>query len=276
MRTGVIAKKMGMMRLFNEDGRHVPVTVLALEGCQVVGARNADKDGYFAVRLGAGARKAKNVNKPQRGEFAKAQVEPKARVAEFRVDNADGLLPVGASLSADHFVDGQLVDITGHTQGKGFAGAMKRWGFGGMRASHGVSITHRAHGSTGQRQDPGKVFKNKKMAGHMGDRQRTQQNLEIVRTDVARGLIFVKGSVPGAKNGWLLVRDAVKVPTPEAAPFPGALKNDNEAPVVEDVVIATEVDVADTPAVEAEAPVAEAASAVEAPAADAGEEKKEG
>jgi len=198
------------------------------------------------------------------------------RVAEFRVDNADGLLPVGASLSADHFVDGQLVDITGHTQGKGFAGAMKRWGFGGMRASHGVSITHRAHGSTGQRQDPGKVFKNKKMAGHMGDRQRTQQNLEIVRTDVARGLIFVKGSVPGAKNGWLLVRDAVKVPTPEAAPFPGALKNDNEAPVVEDVIINTEVEVADTPAVEAEAPAAEAAPAVEAPAADAGEEKKEG
>jgi large subunit ribosomal protein L3 len=276
MRTGVIAKKMGMMRLFNEDGRHVPVTVLALEGCQVVGARNADQDGYFAVRLGAGARKAKNVNKPQRGEFAKAQVEPKARVAEFRVDNADGLLPVGASLSADHFVDGQLVDITGHTQGKGFAGAMKRWGFGGMRASHGVSITHRAHGSTGQRQDPGKVFKNKKMAGHMGDRQRTQQNLEIVRTDVTRGLIFVKGSVPGAKNGWLLVRDAVKVPTPEAAPFPGALKNDNEAPVVEDVIINTEVEVADTPAVEAEAPAAEAAPAVEAPAADAGEEKKEG
>lgn len=276
MRTGVIAKKMGMMRLFNEDGRHVPVTVLALEGCQVVGARNAEKDGYFAVRLGAGARKAKNVNKPQRGEFAKAQVEPKARVAEFRVDNADGLLPVGASLSADHFVDGQLVDITGHTQGKGFAGAMKRWGFGGMRASHGVSITHRAHGSTGQRQDPGKVFKNKKMAGHMGDRQRTQQNLEVVRTDVARGLIFVKGSVPGAKNGWLLVRDAVKVPTPEAAPFPGALKNDNEAPVVEDVIINTEVEVADTPAVEADAPAAEAAPAVEAPAADAGEEKKEG
>jgi large subunit ribosomal protein L3 len=254
---------------------------LALEGCQVVGARNEERDGYFAVRLGAGARKAKNVNKPQRGEFAKAQVEPKARVAEFRVDNADGLLPVGATVSADHFIDGQLVDITGHTQGKGFAGAMKRWGFGGMRASHGVSITHRAHGSTGQRQDPGKVFKNKKMAGHMGDRQRTQQNLEIVRTDVARGLIFVKGSVPGAKNGWLLVRDAVKVPTPEAAPFPGALKNDNEAPVVEDVIVNTEVEVADTHAVEAEAPAADAAPAVEAvaveaPAADAGEETKEG
>jgi large subunit ribosomal protein L3 len=257
MRTGVIAKKMGMMRLFNEDGRHVPVTVLALEGCQVVGARNEDRDGYFAVRLGAGARKAKNVNKPQRGEFAKAQVEPKARVAEFRVDNADGLLPVGAAISADHFIDGQLVDITGHTQGKGFAGAMKRWGFGGMRASHGVSISHRAHGSTGQRQDPGKVFKNKKMAGHMGDRQRTQQNLEVVRTDVARGLIFVKGSVPGAKNGWLMVRDAVKHPMPSEAPFPGALRNDNEAPVVEDVVIAAEEIVADTPAVEAEAPAVE-------------------
>jgi large subunit ribosomal protein L3 len=285
MRTGVIAKKMGMMRLFNEDGRHVPVTVLALEGCQVVGARNEERDGYFAVRLGAGARKAKNVNKPQRGEFAKAQVEPKARVAEFRVDNADGLLPVGATVSADHFIDGQLVDITGHTQGKGFAGAMKRWGFGGMRASHGVSITHRAHGSTGQRQDPGKVFKNKKMAGHMGDRQRTQQNLEIVRTDIARGLIFVKGSVPGAKNGWLLVRDAVKVPTPEAAPFPGSLKNDNEAPIAEDVIINAEVEVADTPAIEAEAPSIEVpaeaapaveAAAVEARAADAGEEKKEG
>jgi large subunit ribosomal protein L3 len=281
MRTGVIAKKMGMMRLFNEDGRHVPVTVLALEGCQVVGERNQERDGYFAVRLGAGARKAKNVNKPQRGEFAKAQVEPKARVAEFRVDNADGLLPVGAAISADHFIDGQLVDISGHTQGKGFAGAMKRWGFGGMRASHGVSITHRAHGSTGQRQDPGKVFKNKKMAGHMGDRQRTQQNLEIVRTDVARGLIFVKGSVPGAKNGWLMVRDAVKHPVPSEAPFPGALKNDNDAPVVEEeVIIAAEEVVADTPAAEAGAPAAEAAPveipAEEAPASDVDSDKKEG
>ena len=281
MRTGVIAKKMGMMRLFKEDGRHVPVTVLALEGCQVVGERNQERDGYFAVRLGAGARKAKNVNKPQRGEFAKAQVEPKARVAEFRVDNADGLLPVGAAISADHFIDGQLVDISGHTQGKGFAGAMKRWGFGGMRASHGVSITHRAHGSTGQRQDPGKVFKNKKMAGHMGDRQRTQQNLEIVRTDVARGLIFVKGSVPGAKNGWLMVRDAVKHPIPSEAPFPGALKGDNDAPVVEEeIIVAAEEVVADTPAVEAEAPAAEAAPVEtpveEAPAPATDEESKEG
>ncbi len=227
MRTGVIAKKMGMTRLFKEDGRHVPVTVLALEGCQVVGARTEERDGYFAVRLGAGTRKAKNVNKPQREEFAKAQVEPKARVAEFRVDSADALPQVGAEISADHFIDGQMVDITGHTQGKGFAGAMKRWGFGGMRASHGVSISHRAHGSTGQRQDPGKVFKNKKMAGHMGDRQRTQQNLEIVRTDVERGLIFVKGSVPGAKNGWLLIKDAVKIKSPEGVPFPASVRSAN-------------------------------------------------
>jgi len=244
MRTGVIAKKMGMMRLFAEDGRHIPVTVPALEGCQVVGARREEKDGYFAVRLGAGARKAKNVNKPQRGEFAKAQVEPKARVAEFRVENEDGLLPVGAAISADHFVAGQLVDITGHTQGKGFAGAMKRWGFGGMRATHGVSITHRAHGSTGNRQDPGKVFKNKKMAGHMGDRQRTQQNLEIVRTDATRGLIFVKGSVPGSKNGWLTVKDSVKVSRHSEAPYPAGLKsaaNSNEqAPAETPVVDAPE------------------------------------
>lgn len=274
MRTGVIAKKMGMMRLFNEDGRHVPVTVLALEGCQVVGARSVEKDGYFAVRLGAGARKAKNVNKPQRGEFAKAQVEPKARVAEFRVADENGLLPVGATISAEHFVAGQLVDISGNTQGKGFAGGMKRWGFGGMRATHGVSISHRALGSTGQRQDPGKVFKNKKMAGHMGDKQRTQQNLEVVRTDAERGLIFVKGSVPGAKNGWLLIKDAVKVAAPEGLPFPGALKNDNEAPVVEEnVIIATEVEATEALAVETAAPETPAA---EAPAADAGEEKKEG
>jgi large subunit ribosomal protein L3 len=177
MRTGVIAKKVGMTRLFQEDGRHVPVTVLALEGNQVVSRREIDKDGYVAVQLGAGSAKAKNVAKPQRGSFAKAEVELKARVAEFRVAE-DALLDVGAEIAADHFIAGQLVDVTGHTQGKGFAGAMKRWGFGGMRATHGVSISHRAHGSTGNRQDPGRVFKNKKMAGHMGDRQRTQQNLE--------------------------------------------------------------------------------------------------
>jgi large subunit ribosomal protein L3 len=223
MRTGVIAKKVGMTRLFQDDGRHVPVTVLSLEDCQVVSVKNQDRDGYVAVQLGAGAAKPKNVNKPQREHFAKAEVAPKMLMAEFRVSD-DAILDVGATISANHFVAGQLVDITGHTQGKGFAGAMKRWGFGGMRASHGVSISHRAHGSTGQRQDPGKVFKNKKMAGHMGDRQRTQQNLEVVRTDEARGLIFVKGSVPGSKGGWLMVRDAVKVERHADAPYPGAIR----------------------------------------------------
>jgi large subunit ribosomal protein L3 len=223
MRTGVIAKKVGMTRLFQEDGRHVPVTVLALEDCQVVSHRTADRDGYVALQVGSGEAKQKNVAKPQREHFAKAQVPLKKKVAEFRVDTEEALLPVGATISAEHFVAGQMVDVTGHTQGKGFAGAMKRWGFGGMRATHGVSVSHRAHGSTGNRQDPGKVFKNKKMAGHMGDRQRTQQNLEVVRTDADRGLIFVRGSVPGSKNAWLLVRDAVKLPVPEGAPFPGAI-----------------------------------------------------
>ncbi|WP_422346249.1 50S ribosomal protein L3 [Parasphingorhabdus sp.] len=234
MRTGVIAKKMGMTRLFQEDGRHVPVTVLSLEQCQVVGARKQDPDGYYAVQLGAGARKAKNVNKPQREAFAKAEVEPKARVAEFRVESEEGLLPVGATITADHFIAGQMVDIQGVTQGKGFAGAMKRWGFGGMRATHGVSISHRAHGSTGQNQDPGKVFKGKKMAGHMGAKNRTQQNLEIVRTDAARGLIFVRGSVPGSKGGWLLVKDAVKVALPEGVPFPGAMRRNADETATED------------------------------------------
>lgn len=224
MRTGVIAKKVGMTRLFQDDGRHVPVTVLSLENCQVVSVRTEERDGYVALQLGAGEAKQKNVAKPQREHFAKAQVPLKAEVAEFRVAD-DAVLEVGATIAASHFVDGQLVDITGHTQGKGFSGAMKRWGFGGMRATHGVSISHRAHGSTGNRQDPGRVFKNKKMAGHQGDRQRTQQNLEIVRTDDERGLIFVKGSVPGAKNGWLLVRDSVKVARHAEAPYPAAVKS---------------------------------------------------
>ena len=223
MRTGVIAKKVGMTRLFQEDGRHVPVTVLALEGCQVTAHRTADRDGYYSVQVGAGDAKQKNVNKPQREAFAQAEVGLKMKVAEFRVADEAGLLPVGSTISAEHFIAGQMVDVTGHTQGKGFAGVMKRWNFGGLRASHGVSVSHRSHGSTGQRQDPGKVFKNKKMAGHMGDRQRTQQNLEIVGTDATRGLLFVKGSVPGSKNGWLLVRDAVKLPMPEGVPFPGAI-----------------------------------------------------
>ncbi len=254
MRTGVIAKKMGMTRLFQDDGRHVPVTVLSLEGCQVVSIRNQETDGYVALQLGAGTAKAKNVAKPQRGHFAKAQVEPKARMAEFRVAD-DALLDVGAVISADHFVAGQMVDVSGHTQGKGFAGAMKRWGFGGMRATHGVSISHRAHGSTGQRQDPGKVFKNKKMAGHMGDRERTQQNLEIVRTDAERGLLFIKGSVPGSKGTWLTIKDAVKIDRPADVPYPGAVMAAGapvaDTPVVADVVAEdTVVDtvVADAPA----------------------------
>ena len=225
MRTGVIAKKVGMTRLFQADGRHVPVTVLQLDDVQVVGRREKDRDGYAAVQLGAGKAKAKNVAKPQRVAFGKAEVEPKVRVVEFRVAD-DALLDVGAHISADHFVPGQLVDVAGVTQGKGFAGAMKRWGFGGLRASHGVSVSHRSHGSTGNRQDPGRVFKNKKMAGHMGARNRTQQNLEIVRTDGARGLLFVKGSVPGHKGSWLTVSDAIKLPRDERAPYPAGLVQD--------------------------------------------------
>jgi len=222
MRTGVIAKKVGMPRLFQADGRHVPVTVLQLDEVQVVGRRETDRDGYTAVQLGAGRAKAKNLAKPQRAAFGKAEVEPKAKVVEFRVAE-DALLDVGARISAEHFVAGQLVDIAGVTQGKGFAGAMKRWGFGGLRATHGVSVSHRSHGSTGNRQDPGRVFKNKKMAGHMGARNRTQQNLEIVRTDPIRGLLFVKGSVPGHKGSWVTVTDAIKMPRHESAPYPAAI-----------------------------------------------------
>jgi len=242
MRTGVIAKKMGMTRLFQEDGRHVPVTVLALEGNQVISVREMDRDGYTAVQLGAGVAKSKNVAKPQRGHFGKAEVEPKAVVHEFRV-NADGLLDVGAEISADHYVAGQIVDIQGKTQGKGFQGGMKRWGFGGLRATHGVSVSHRSLGSTGQRQDPGKVFKNKKMAGHMGDKYRTQQNLEIVSTDVERGLLFVKGSVPGSKGGWLFVKDSVKVARHADAPFPAGLKTVNSNTAAD-----TPAETTDTPA----------------------------
>jgi len=232
MRTGVIAKKVGMTRLFQADGRHVPVTVLQLEELQVVGRRETDRDGYTAVQLGAGKAKAKNVAKPQRAAFGKAEVEPKVKVAEFRVAE-DALLDVGAHISADHFVPGQLVDVAGVTQGKGFAGAMKRWGFGGLRATHGVSVSHRSHGSTGNRQDPGRVFKNKKMAGHMGARNRTQQNLEVVRTDPIRGLLFIKGSVPGHKGAWLTVSDAVKLPRPDAAPYPAGILEQLKADEIE-------------------------------------------
>jgi len=268
MRTGVIAKKMGMTRLFQADGRHVPVTVLHLDGVQVVGRREMDSDGYTAVQLGAGSAKAKNVAKPQRGHFGKAEVEPKAKVVEFRVAE-DALLDLGATLSADHFVAGQMVDIQGVTQGKGFQGGMKRWGFGGLRATHGVSVSHRSLGSTGQRQDPGKVFKNKKMAGHMGAANRTQQNLEIVRTDAARGLLFVKGSVPGHKGGWLEVKDSVKIARPETAPYPaGLVENAKEIETeMAPAAFVEEAAVHEIPALPSDAEVAAIAAEQEAGAA---------
>ena len=223
MRTGVIAKKMGMTRLFQDDGRHVPVTVLSLEGCQVVSVRDKERDGYVAVQLGAGSAKAKNVAKPQRGAYGKAEVEPKAKLVEFRVAD-DATLDVGAELSADHFVAGQIVDIQGVTQGKGFAGAMKRWGFGGMRATHGVSISHRAHGSTGNRQDPGRTFPGKKMAGHYGSERVTTQNLKVVAVDDEKGLLLVSGAVPGANNSYVIVKDASKRARPKDAPYPAGLR----------------------------------------------------
>jgi large subunit ribosomal protein L3 len=223
MRSGVIAKKLGMTRLFMEDGRQVPVTVLQMDQVQVVAQRTAERDGYTAVQLGAGAAKPKNVTEPMRGHFAKTSVAPKRRIVEFRVA-PENLIDVGAEITADHFVAGQEVDVCGETIGKGFAGAMKRWNFGGLRASHGVSVSHRSHGSTGQRQDPGKVFKGKKMAGHLGAERVTTQNLEVVKTDAERGLIIVKGAVPGAKGGWVTVRDAVKRPAPANAPRPAAVR----------------------------------------------------
>jgi large subunit ribosomal protein L3 len=223
MRSGVIVQKLGMTRLFTEEGQHVPVTVLRLDNCQVVAQRTADKNGYTAVQLGAGKAKVKNVTRAQRGHFAVAHVEPKRKLAEFRV-SADNLLDVGAEITADHFVSGQKVDASGTSIGKGFAGAMKRHNFGGLRASHGVSISHRSHGSTGQCQDPGKVFKGKKMAGQMGAVRVTTQNLEIVKTDADRGLIMVKGAVPGSKGGWVFLRDAVKKPLPEGVPMPAAIR----------------------------------------------------
>jgi large subunit ribosomal protein L3 len=223
MRSGVIAQKVGMTRVYNDAGEHVPVTVLRLQNCQVVAQRTEDKNGYTAVQLGVGLAKAKNTTKPMRGHFAAAKVEPKAKLAEFRV-STDNMLDVGAEITAEHFVAGQKVDVTGTTVGKGFAGAMKRHNFGGLRATHGVSISHRSHGSTGQCQDPGKVFKGKKMAGHMGSTRVTTQNLEIVSTDGDRGLILVKGAVPGSKGSWIIVKDAIKAPVPDNAPKPAALR----------------------------------------------------
>jgi len=268
MRTGVIAKKVGMTRLFQADGRHVPVTVLQLDELQVVGRREQDRDGYTAVQLGAGKAKAKNVAKPQRSAFGKAEVEPKAKVVEFRVAE-DALLDVGATISADHFIAGQYVDIQGVTQGKGFAGAMKRWGFGGLRATHGVSVSHRSHGSTGNRQDPGRVFKNKKMAGHMGARNRTQQNLLIVGTDAARGLIFVKGSVPGSKGGWLQVTDAIKLPRNENVPYPAGLIVEGEKIEETPLGLVDEAAVEAIPAMPSDEEVAAIAAEQEAGAAEA-------
>jgi large subunit ribosomal protein L3 len=223
MRSGVIAQKVGMTRIFTEAGEHVPVTVLRLENCQVLSHRTNDKNGYTALQLGAGTRKPSRLTKAERQNFAVAKVEPKRRLAEFRV-SPDNLIEVGAEITADHFVPGQFVDVTGTNQGKGFQGAMKRWNFAGLRATHGVSVSHRSHGSTGQRQDPGKVFKGKKMAGHLGDERVTTQNLVVVKTDVARGLVMVRGAVPGSKGGWVLVRDAVKKELPKDAPKPGAFK----------------------------------------------------
>ncbi len=228
MRTGLIARKMGMTRVFDDTGNHVPVTVLSLDECQVVGQRTEEKDGYTAVQLGAGTAKVKNVSKAERTRFANASVAPKRKVKEFRV-SADALVDVGATLSVDHFVAGQHVDVTSVSIGKGFAGAMKRHGFGGLNASHGVSISHRAHGSTGQCQDPGKVFKGKKMAGQMGNKQVTTQNLRIVGTDETKDLILVRGAVPGATGAWVYVRDAVKRKLPDEAPFPAGLKAAQEA-----------------------------------------------
>lgn len=223
MRSGVIAKKVGMTRLFLEDGKQVPVTVLQLDNLQVVAQRTTEKDGYTAVQLGAGSAKAKRTSQAMRGHFAVAKVAPKRTLAEFRVDPGN-LIDVGAEISAEHFIAGQKVDVSGTSIGKGFAGAMKRHNFGGLRASHGVSISHRSHGSTGQCQDPGRVFKGKKMAGHMGAARVTTQNLEVVRTDVSRGLIMVKGAVPGSKGGWVTVKDAVKKKLPDGVPFPAAIK----------------------------------------------------
>ena len=291
MRTGLIARKEGMSRIFDEDGRHIPVTVLKVDECQVVAVRSEEKDGYAAVQLGAGKAKVKRTSKQNRGHFAKAKVEPKKKLAEFRVSN-ENVLEIGAELGANHFVAGQYVDVTGTSIGKGFAGAMKRHNFGGMRATHGVSISHRAHGSTGQCQDPGKVFKGKKMAGHMGAERVTTQNLEIVGVDLEDNLILVKGAVPGAKQGWVLVNDAVKKPAPEGVPLPAGFRSDapaeeeqpqeeavaEEAAVVEETPVAEEAPVEEAkteevPAEAAEAPAEE--SSEEAPAEAPEEDKKE-
>lgn len=238
MRTGLIAEKLGMSRLLTEKGEHVPITLLKVANCQVVATKTTEKNGYTAVQLGVGIAKIKRLSKAMRGHFAKAKVEPKRKLVEFRVSE-DALLNVGDQLSVEHFLNGQYVDVTGTSIGKGFAGAMKRHNFGGLRASHGVSVSHRSHGSTGQRQDPGKVFKGKKMAGHLGDEQVTVQNLKVVLTDLERGLIGIRGAIPGNPGGYVLIRDAVKKQPPKGLPYPAALikaassVTEEQTPIVE-------------------------------------------
>jgi large subunit ribosomal protein L3 len=272
MRSGVIAKKLGMTRLFLEDGKQIPVTVLQLDNLQVVAQRTADRDGYTAVQLGAGLAKAKRTTAAMRGHFAKANVAPKRKIAEFRV-TADCMIDVGEEITADHYFEGQYVDIAGTSIGKGFQGAMKRHNFGGLRASHGVSVSHRSHGSTGQCQDPGKVFKGKKMAGHMGSARITTQNLQVIKTDSERGIIMVKGAVPGSKGGWVTVKDAVKKAVPENVIMPAALRSAGEAAkkaAEAAAALAAEEEAARAAALAAEAAAAEeaaeAAAATGAPA----------
>ncbi len=249
MRTGLIARKEGMTRIFDAEGRHVPVTVLKIDNCQVTNIRSLEKDGYVAVQLGAGNKKASRVSKPDRGQFAKNKVEPKQKVAEFRVA-PENMIDIGAELVASHFVVGQFVDVVGTSVGRGFAGAMKRHNFGGLRATHGVSVSHRSHGSTGQRQDPGKVFKGKKMAGHMGAVQVTTQNLKVVAIDEQENLVLIEGCVPGGENTWVLVSDAVKKPAPKDAPKPAGLKTSGAAKAEADMAAPA---VADAPAEEPKA-----------------------
>lgn len=263
MRSGIIAKKVGMTRLFMDDGRQVPVTVLQLDKLQVVAQRTADQHGYSAVQLGAGTAKAKRVSQAMRGHYAVAKVEPKRKIAEFRVA-PENLIAVGEEITANHYFEGQFVDVSGTSIGKGFAGAMKRHNFGGLRATHGVSISHRSHGSTGQCQDPGKVFKGKKMAGHMGAAKVTTQNLQVMRTDADRGLIMIKGAVPGSKGGWVTIKDAVKKPFPENAILPAGLKS-----------MAAEAEKAAEEAAAAAAAEAEAAAAAAAEAEQAAMEAAE-
>jgi len=275
MRSGVIAKKLGMTRLFLEDGRQVPVTVLHMQNVQVVAQRTGEKDGYTAVQLGAGAAKAKRITQAMRGHFAKAQVEPKRKIAEFRV-SPENLIGVGEEITADHYFAGQYVDIAGTSIGKGFAGGMKRHNFGGLRASHGVSVSHRSHGSIGQCQDPGKVFKGKKMAGHMGSVRVTTQNLQVVRTDSERGLIMVKGAVPGSKGGWVTIKDAVKKAVPENVILPAALRSDAAAAAEAARKAAEEAAAAAAEALKAQQEAEQAAiEAAEAKAAEAGDGKDE-